>query len=161
MGHCSSFYSVAQHSLTVAAMVPREYRLEALLHDAAEAYCHDIAAPIKAYLPDYQLMLRQNELAVRLKFALPAEESQTVKFFDDIVGTYERSSALTKHDAVAPIGIERIVRLAHQLNEFWKGEVPSGHNFPSIFPTVQPATAEMLFLYAYESFINNQEVFRG
>lgn len=46
-GHCAQFYSVAEHSILVAALVPPEYRVEALLHDAAEAYLADLAWPLK------------------------------------------------------------------------------------------------------------------
>lgn len=40
-------YSVAQHSLWVASIVPQEYRLAALLHDASEAYLNDLSRPVK------------------------------------------------------------------------------------------------------------------
>lgn len=46
-GHTSRFYSVAEHSLHVAALVPDELSLNALLHDASEAYLADLARPIK------------------------------------------------------------------------------------------------------------------
>lgn len=53
IGHVDRFYSVAEHSVNVAAMVSPKNRLAALLHDAVEAYLSDIASPIKRLLPDY------------------------------------------------------------------------------------------------------------
>lgn len=52
-GHCREFYSVADHSLRVAATLstrPRMTQLRGLLHDAAEAYLPDVARPIKREL---------------------------------------------------------------------------------------------------------------
>jgi len=48
-GHCSDFYSVAEHSVRCAAKA-MEFELDPrylLLHDAAEAYCGDIITDIK------------------------------------------------------------------------------------------------------------------
>ena len=49
-GQIPQFYSVADHSLAVAAKVTPEYRLHALLHDAHEAYMGDVPAPMRAGL---------------------------------------------------------------------------------------------------------------
>jgi HD superfamily phosphodiesterase len=58
-GHCSRFYSVAEHSINVALVAQAPTRLEttvrlaALLHDASEAYLNDVARPLK-YRPEFK-----------------------------------------------------------------------------------------------------------
>lgn len=49
-GQCRPFYSVAQHSVLVAAMAPENIKKEALLHDASEAYLGDVIKPLKVLL---------------------------------------------------------------------------------------------------------------
>uniref|UniRef100_A0A6M3IJF1 HD domain-containing protein n=1 Tax=viral metagenome TaxID=1070528 RepID=A0A6M3IJF1_9ZZZZ len=46
-GAVSGFYSVADHSIRVAELLPPELRLAGLLHDAAEAYINDLSRPVK------------------------------------------------------------------------------------------------------------------
>lgn len=46
-GHTDRPYSVLQHSLLVAHLVPSEHRLHALLHHAPEAYLCDVPSPAK------------------------------------------------------------------------------------------------------------------
>lgn len=52
-GQTNAFYSVAQHSLMVMALVPESERLPALLHDAAEAYLGDMVKPLKNLFPEF------------------------------------------------------------------------------------------------------------
>jgi len=66
-GHCSSFYSVANHSILVASILPKELRLAGLLHDASEAYLQDICSPIKKS-PEFK-MYRELEANVEAVIA--------------------------------------------------------------------------------------------
>ncbi|WP_065259009.1 phosphohydrolase [Pseudomonas bananamidigenes] len=54
-GHTRTHYSVAQHSLTVSSLVPDQYKLVALLHDATEAYIGDMTRPLKALMPGFRM----------------------------------------------------------------------------------------------------------
>lgn len=52
-GQTAVFYSVAQHSLMVASLLPPPLHKAALLHDAAEAYLGDVVKPLKHLLPAF------------------------------------------------------------------------------------------------------------
>ncbi len=64
------FFSVAEHSIAVAARLPPALQLAGLLHDAAEAYLSDIPSPIKQFLPDYRAMEEKVDAVIREKFAV-------------------------------------------------------------------------------------------
>lgn len=50
-GHVCRHYSVAQHSVLLSYECHREDMLNALLHDAAEAYVGDVVRPFKLQIP--------------------------------------------------------------------------------------------------------------
>ncbi|EOH6333337.1 TPA: HD family hydrolase [Citrobacter koseri] len=81
-GHLPEFYSVAQHSVLCSKLVPEEFAFEALMHDAAEAYCQDIPAPLKALLPDYRRIETFVDGLIRFKYDLPLTQSAIVKYAD-------------------------------------------------------------------------------
>ena len=78
-GASSVPYSVAEHSLRMSYLVPQDegvddLRLEALLHDATEAYLTDISRPVKAQLHNYANMEEKAEIAIRKAFGLPGRK---------------------------------------------------------------------------------------
>ena len=89
-GQLPEFYSVAQHSVLVSLLVPPEFAFEALMHDATEAYCCDIPAPLKALLPDYREVERYVDSVIREKYGLPALHSAPVKYADLVTLATER-----------------------------------------------------------------------
>ena len=89
-GHLPEFYSVAQHSVLTSLSVPAEFAFEALMHDAAEAYCQDIPAPLKALLPDYQRIETLVDDLIRQKYGINPEQAAVVKYADLVMLATER-----------------------------------------------------------------------
>lgn len=87
---CREFYSVAQHSVLASLNVPLEYALEALLHDATEAFIKDLPSPLKGMLPEYSRIERILDRAIRRKFGLPEETSGPVHRADLILLATEK-----------------------------------------------------------------------
>lgn len=93
-GHTKTFYSVAQHSVYASRMVAPEFALEALMHDAHEAYVGDVSAPLKSLLPDYRLVEKRIDAIVRQRFnLLPAMPSE-VHEVDMVLLATERRDVL-------------------------------------------------------------------
>ena len=97
-GHSKHFYSVAQHSCLCATLVPPEHALEALLHDAAEAYIGDVSSPLKAQLPGYQAIEAKLEQAIRQRFGLPAQKTPWVKEADLQMLAAEKAQLMPQHE---------------------------------------------------------------
>lgn len=97
-GHVSHFYSVAQHSVLVARMVPDRFKLEALLHDGAEAYIGDLVRPVKVACPDFRTIDHNVDAVVREAFGLPAEMSAEVHEADMRICTAEKRDLMPRSE---------------------------------------------------------------
>jgi len=82
-GHVSAqHYSVAEHSVCVSWLVPDRDAREGLMHDAAEAFIGDVAAPLKRLLPDYQAVEKRIEKVIAERFGLLYPWPLSVKEID-------------------------------------------------------------------------------
>jgi hypothetical protein len=135
-GHTSRFYSVAQHSWHVSYCVPKGFALEALLHDAAEAYVNDLSRPLKhnPHMREYVNTEKAIDWCVRHKFGLPYNQSTCVKDVDNQLVVTE-ARALMK-------------------NCTWA----EGHKgVDLVLPHWSPAEAEQGFLSRYNSLTFSKE----
>ncbi|WP_312299152.1 phosphohydrolase [Stutzerimonas nitrititolerans] len=96
-GHASRHYSVAQHSLLVASIVPPEHQLAALLHDATEAYVGDMVRPLKQVMPEYQQIEQRIWLAICERFDIAPELPECVREADMIALATERAQLMPHH----------------------------------------------------------------
>lgn len=87
-GHCTQFYSVAQHSVMVSRIVPPQFAKWGLLHDAAEAYLVDLPRPLKRFSPlgnVYMPIEARLMMCVCERFGLPYAEPPEVKDADNVL----------------------------------------------------------------------------
>jgi hypothetical protein len=93
-GHCLWHYSVAQHSVLVSYIVPQEYALQALLHDAAEAYVGDMCYPVKVAVPEFTDVEIRIWNVIAQRFGVPVDMHTSVKRADRDILYYERKSVM-------------------------------------------------------------------
>src|SRR5271157_1023126 len=122
-GHTCWHYSVSQHSWYVSHLVPKEFALSALLHDASEAYLGDMNRPLKHFTSagsEYRKVEESVERAIFKKYNLPYPMAEEVKGVDNQMLYAEKSQLMkvtraTKYESMkwgcketeAPITIEK------------------------------------------------------
>lgn len=131
-GHTSEFYSVAEHSVLVATLLPDDLALAGLLHDASEAYIRDIASPVKQYLSNYKDIETVIQDAVHHKFG--------VKFSPEIK---EADTLALKAEAqqLLPSKGESWLHLYPTKTELWK---------QIKVRCLEPKSAKRMFLQVFE-----------
>jgi hypothetical protein len=106
-GHTRVHYSVAEHALLLcqaaAKRHPKNYheQLQALMHDAAEAYICDLPRPIKPHIPGYKQIERRIEVVIQEKYGLlAAGKTPLVDELDSLV-LYDEAKALMPIESIA------------------------------------------------------------
>lgn len=135
-GHCKKFYSVAQHSVLVSHLVPAQYALAGLLHDATEAYINDLSRPLKIIVPAYgEFEHTRLWPTIAARFDLPDVLPQCIKEADNIALVTEKRDLMPK-----PVGAT---------DEWaWAEEIP---RMPQKIKPVMPAGAKRMFLARYRA----------
>jgi len=141
-GHTRQFYSVAQHSVIVSTVVPEEYALEGLLHDAAEAYMPDIPRTMRTHLVGADEFENQIHLAVAHRFSLVYPYPEIVVQADD------------------RILVDEARDLMHSCGAEWEWESwgLSGKGYGIKVKPVLPKEAHEMFVTRYASLIETRDV---
>ena len=108
-------FSVAQHSVLVERLAVRfkpdldsKWRLAALLHDAPEYVIGDLISPFKAAVgADYQSLEERLEMAVHLRFGLPA---RLPRFVANVIKKADRASAFLEARQLAGFNEKEAIR---------------------------------------------------
>lgn len=130
-GQTCEFYSVAQHSLVVASLVPPHMQLAALLHDAAEAYLGDMVKPLKVLLPEFAQIEDKVSLIIAATFGVDFSDYAPIKNADLV------ALATEKRDLM-PHSVERWAYL---------DEIRA---LPAPIVPMNPRDAKLAFLREYE-----------
>lgn len=141
-------FSVAQHSLIVEEICGHiqpelavNWRLMALLHDAAEYVIGDMISPFKAALGlDYRRFEDQLEKAIHIRFGLPAlmpaPVKKLIKQADHACAFFEATQLVGFSDAEA---------------RQWFGQPPSGYDL--LIEPLSPNAASAAFVARFETLL--------
>ena len=131
-GHTREFYSVAQHSVLVSGHAPTKVRLQALLHDAAEAYLPDIAFPLRGAFDNFAAAEELVHKAVAKRFNIPFPWADDIKDID---------RRITRDEAA---------ELMKSQGRFWPG---STSRLGIVIEAWGPKEAERRFLEHYDKLV--------
>lgn len=130
-GQTSAFYSVAQHSLMVMALVPPALHFQALLHDAAEAYLGDMVKPLKLLFPEFSVIEARVMEIIGQRFAIDLTRLDLAIKRADLIALATEKRDLMPYSAEAWSYLEGIEPL------------------PGIIAPMDPQAAKEAFLEAF------------
>lgn len=91
--------SVAEHSVKMSRMVSRGHALQALMHDAAEAYIGDISRPMKKLCPSIKAVHDTIFHAICDRYNICSELYDDVKVADEVACATEAYHLFGSHTA--------------------------------------------------------------
>jgi hypothetical protein len=145
-GHTVQPYSVAQHSVYTSYLVPPQYALEALMHDAVEAYIGDQPSPVKWGQKTFSELEEYiwTEAVVPV-FELPDKLADCVKIADLQMLVFELNHVV--NDFGYSWGLEHIDKpnLSSVVPDFGMVDGGSYHFGPHGMPLMTPEQAESMF----------------
>lgn len=127
-GGCDPFWSVADHTLLCKWIgdvwnIEEKLRLPLLLHDAPEAYIHDIVAPIKSNLgPWYAEQTSRLAAAIAKRFG-----------FDPVIFTHPKIHRIDQ----AALYVESHFLFENRIQELWSWLDQEFSNEQSLAPIVE------------------------
>ncbi len=130
-GFSPKFFSIAEHSLAVEGMVALidkdnyQARLEALLHDASEAYTGDMIKPIKNLLPAFVMIEKKIQSAIYSKYGIKYKGHELdIKLSDnriqeiEAMAFYRKATGLTLFENIVVNRYIRYLTPDEALKEF-------------------------------------------
>lgn len=102
-GHCTDFYSVAEHSVRVSAILDPGIALWGLLHDASEAYLTDLSRPLKRGSPlgpIYRAIEWRLMRVICERFGLPESMPPDVHDADNRLLMTEKRDLMRAHGSI-------------------------------------------------------------
>lgn len=150
------FYTIAQHSLLVLRLVSPiarqlggdkglQLRRCALMHDAAEAFVHDIVTPLKRQLPEYRKIEARLEqrLANRFGWSWTAFRRDLVKLADLQALAIERRDLVGRTDPWPILDrIDREKLASVKITRCWQPD-EAQDRFLTAFEDLFPASTEL------------------
>jgi 5'-deoxynucleotidase YfbR-like HD superfamily hydrolase len=119
--HLGRFFTVAEHCINVANDVERGLKLQALLHDASEAYLLDLPTPVKKLLPEYYLYEGKIMLLIAEKFGFQYPLSQWVLDADKRALQNEWDTYMINNTPPKPLGRrDAYCKFLQMFNKFYQ-----------------------------------------